>query len=246
MAHPYHVLFDDGSLIEFGGHVVGGGTDDLDPPFVGLVVGVPAGESRQEGVMDVDDPVGESIQDRVAEDLHVAGQYDQIDVLLLEESQHGALLLCLVYHRQVVVGDAEIAGGLGVVGMIADHQGDLGGELLHAPPRQQVVHAVRLLGHQQGHPPRLVRETEAPPHVEPFRQWTERPAEFGARKIHAVQLELDPLQEEAFLLIGVLVGVDDVGPMTEQEVRHPGDQALAVGTRQQQRSGDRLRHGARG
>ena len=47
------VLVDDGALIEFGGDVVGGGTDDLHTALVGVVVGAGAGEGGEERVVDV-------------------------------------------------------------------------------------------------------------------------------------------------------------------------------------------------
>ena len=50
----FDVLFDDGAFVEFGGDVVGGGTDDLHTAVMGLVVGAGALEAGQEGVVDVD------------------------------------------------------------------------------------------------------------------------------------------------------------------------------------------------
>ena len=43
MAHPDHVLFDDRTFVEVGGHIVGGGPDQLDAALVRLLR---AGEPR--------------------------------------------------------------------------------------------------------------------------------------------------------------------------------------------------------
>ena len=47
---PVDLLLDDRTLIKIGRHVVRGGADQLDPPLVGLVVGLGALEAGQEGV----------------------------------------------------------------------------------------------------------------------------------------------------------------------------------------------------
>ena len=55
------VLFDDGPFIQGFGDVMGGGPDELDAAGVGLVVGPGAPETRQEGVVDVDDALAEPL-----------------------------------------------------------------------------------------------------------------------------------------------------------------------------------------
>ncbi len=57
VAYPAHVLLDDRPLVEIGGHVVGGGADDLDAAVLGLMVGAGADERRQERMVDVDEGV---------------------------------------------------------------------------------------------------------------------------------------------------------------------------------------------
>ena len=53
VAYADDVLGDDGPAVQFGGDVVAGGADHLDPAFVGLVIGLGAGKGGQEGVMDI-------------------------------------------------------------------------------------------------------------------------------------------------------------------------------------------------
>ena len=49
-----HVLLNDGTLVQICRHVVGGGTDQLHAPIVGLVIGACPFETGQEAVVDVD------------------------------------------------------------------------------------------------------------------------------------------------------------------------------------------------
>ena len=75
------VLLDDRALVEVGRDVVGRGADELDAAVVRLVVGLGALEAGQERVVDVDGPALEGAAQAVAEDLHVAGEHDEVDVL---------------------------------------------------------------------------------------------------------------------------------------------------------------------
>jgi len=61
-----------------------GRTDVLDAPLVGLVVRLGAGEAGQERVVDVDRPAAPGPAQRVGQHLHVAGQHDQVDPLLVD------------------------------------------------------------------------------------------------------------------------------------------------------------------
>lgn len=80
-------LLDDGALVEVGGGEVGGGADDLDAAVVGLVVGPGALEGGEEGVVDVDDAAGEGGAEGGGEDLHVAGEGDEVDFVLAGQGQ---------------------------------------------------------------------------------------------------------------------------------------------------------------
>jgi hypothetical protein len=102
-----HVLLDDRSLVQLGGHVVRGRADQLHPALGRLPVRVGADERRQEAVVDVDRPHRELGQERRREHLHVAGQHDRVD---LPAQQLQLLLfgrrLGLRRHRHDVVRDA--------------------------------------------------------------------------------------------------------------------------------------------
>ncbi len=57
-----------------------GRADQLDPPFERPVIGLAAHERGQERMVDVDDVALVALQKIIGENLHVAGEHDQVDV----------------------------------------------------------------------------------------------------------------------------------------------------------------------
>ena len=53
--HPDHVLFDDGAGVKIFRDIMAGCPDELDSPFVGLVIGPSSDERREEAVVNIDD-----------------------------------------------------------------------------------------------------------------------------------------------------------------------------------------------
>jgi len=78
---PLDILLDDRPGIQLLGHIVGRGTDQLDPTLIGLDIGTGTGECRQETVVDVDDTAWITGDEIGGQDLHVAGKYDGIDLI---------------------------------------------------------------------------------------------------------------------------------------------------------------------
>ena len=69
------------------GDVVAGGADELDAAREGRVIRARAGEGGQERVVDVDDAARVGVDERGREDLHVAGEDDEVDLVLGEECE---------------------------------------------------------------------------------------------------------------------------------------------------------------
>ena len=90
----HHVLLDDRALVEVGGHVVRGRADELDAAVEGLVVGLGALEARQERVVDVDRAARQRAAQVVGQHLHVAGQHDEVDVVLLRPARSSRASAC--------------------------------------------------------------------------------------------------------------------------------------------------------
>jgi hypothetical protein len=82
------VLVDYRTGVELFGDVVSGGADGFDASVVGAAVEVGPDEGREKGVRDVDDAVRISIDDIGCEDLHVAGEHDEVYLVLVEQIEH--------------------------------------------------------------------------------------------------------------------------------------------------------------
>lgn len=77
-------LGDDGAFVEVHVHKVRGDADDFDAVFVGLSVGLRAGETGEQGGVDVDDLILVTPSELRGEDLHESREHDEVDVMLFE------------------------------------------------------------------------------------------------------------------------------------------------------------------
>lgn len=145
---PSHALLDDGALVQVGRDEVGRGADDLDTAVVGLVVGLGALERGQEAVVDVDDLAAHGGAQGGREDLHVTGEDDELDVVLLDEVEDLALLggLGVLGDGQVVELDAVALGQGRKVGVVGDDDGHVDAQLARLSAEEQVVEAVANFG----------------------------------------------------------------------------------------------------
>jgi hypothetical protein len=127
VADTYHVLLNDRPFIEVCRHVVRGRADDFDAACVGAMVGLGSGKGREEGVVDVKG-FRELCDELVAEDLHVFGEDDEIDVVGGEEFEFVGFLLVFGVGADgdVVKVDAVLVGDRLEVGMVTDDQWDFG------------------------------------------------------------------------------------------------------------------------
>ena len=84
MADPAYFLMDDGAVVEHWGHIMRGGSDELYSSGMSLMVRARAGEGGQEGMMDVDDRTSHLAEEIFAQNLHVTGQNNQIDMQIAQ------------------------------------------------------------------------------------------------------------------------------------------------------------------
>ena len=172
------------------------------------------------------------------EDLHVAREHDEVGVVAAQHAEQLGLRARRAssgVDRQVVVRHAVEGGERRVVGVVADDGDDLGRQLAGAPAGEQVGQAVRLRRGEDRDPRPVVGEAHLRVHAEALR----RPARTRRRCVATSrsaprQLELDPLEEDAGLAVGVLLGVHDVAAAVEDELRDRVDEAGLVGTGEQQ------------
>ncbi|MCK4176232.1 hypothetical protein Acit_01810 [Aciditerrimonas ferrireducens] len=176
------------------------------------------------------------VDEPVAQDLHVAGEDHQVDLVGGDELDQLLLLAGLVprHDGDVVEGDLEEPADLGVVRMVRGHQGDLGRQVPGPGPVEEVDQAVVLLRGQDGHPrdPVEVPELDAGP--EGLGDGLEGSGQGQSRSRRIGHGELDPLEEAAGVPVDVLVDALDVGALLEQEPRDPGDDPGPVLAHEQQ------------
>ena len=147
-----HVLLDDGAVVQNLGDVVAGGSDQLDSARVGRVVGARSGECGQEGVMHVDD-AGRVVIDEVGgENLHVAGQDNEFNVVAGEDFKLAGLGLAArgCGDRDMFKRDAVKGGQILNRQMIGHDDRNLAPQLAGAPAVEQVGHAVQILRAEEG------------------------------------------------------------------------------------------------
>ena len=77
-----HILLDNRTCVKLGSHIVRRCTDNLHTSLKGLVVWLCTYECWQERVMDVDDFVRIFVDHVLADDLHISGKNDEVDVVL--------------------------------------------------------------------------------------------------------------------------------------------------------------------
>src|SRR5262252_9270836 len=86
-------LEHDRTAIQLGGDEMNGRTRDLDAMFDRLPLCVQARERRQKRRVDVQDAILKRVEERRANEPHVARETDQIDVLLSEHSRKRSIEL---------------------------------------------------------------------------------------------------------------------------------------------------------
>ena len=114
--------------------------------------------------------------------LHVAGEHDEIDVLLLDDLPQARFLLQLVagIDRQVVERHVVPSRQLVEVAVVGDDRRDLHVQAAGPVAVEQIVEAVAELGHQQQQALRPFGIVEVPFHAEPLRHIGEAGCQFLA------------------------------------------------------------------
>lgn len=235
VVYASNALLNDGALVQVGRDEMGRSTDNLDAAVVGLVVGLGALEGGQEAVVDVDDAAGHGLAQRGRQDLHVAGEDDELDAVLLDELEHLRLLLGLglLGDGQVVELDAVALGEGAVLGVVGDDDGHLDVQLARLHAEEQVVEAVANLGHHDEHAHLARHRPNVPRHLvlrgERRKRRHEVLGRFGRRgaKVHA--------HEEALRDgVGELLQVENVVLVGCENARHCVHDARLVGARQRE------------
>ena len=113
-------------------------------------------------MVDVQDPVGERRDEVVPDDLHVAREHYELDAFLPEQVDLAPLLVALRVgrDRELAELDVEAPGHIGKPPVVAHDERDVDAPLPRAPASEDVVQAVREVGHEERDPRHHVREEE--------------------------------------------------------------------------------------
>ena len=195
------------------------------------MVGPGAGEGGQEAVVDVDDAVPVPADEHGREDLHVAGEDDELHPVSGEQFELGLFLFILgvAADREVMEVHPELFGHRPQVLVIADDQGDDHLQFARLPAGEQVVEAVRLAGDEDGQARHLAGEVQLPLHVVLLGdEGVEVFADLVVRDDEPVQLPLDAHEKDLLVLVHVLGEGGDVAVVLVDEFADRGDDALVV------------------
>src|ERR1700733_4882495 len=169
VADALDVLFDDRPLVEIGGDEMGRRPDQFDATLMRLVIGLRALESGQERVMDVDAPPPQFGGEAVRQNLHVAGENDEIGFGRLNHLPRLSFLLHLglLGDWQVVKGNvAEVDVGVGLARIVGDDRHWIHGEFAAAPAIEEVDQAVVETRNHEHDALQLIDRAHRPSHRE--------------------------------------------------------------------------------
>lgn len=141
-------LLDNRTLIQISSDKVSRGTDNLDTTLVGLVVRLGTLERRQETVVDVDDASRHGLAKCRRKDLHVTGQNNKLNVVLLDKLEDLSLLLSLgiLCNRQMMELDSVALGEGSVLGVVGHNNRNLHAQLASLHAEEKIVQTVTNLG----------------------------------------------------------------------------------------------------
>ena len=144
MRDSHHILFDDGAGVQLVGDIVTGGSDDFHSPFEGCMVRACPDECRQEGMVDIDDTLWIRLDHAVRDDLHVACQYNEVDIIFLQQLQFRLFLFHLVFfgNGEHVKRNAEAFSHRLKVRMVADDERNIYMQLSRSIPCQNIKQTV--------------------------------------------------------------------------------------------------------
>src|SRR5580704_3539964 len=192
------VLLDDGAVVEDFGDVVAGGADQLYAAGKGLMVGFGAHKSWQERMVNIDDALRILIHELIGEDLHVAGQHNEIRVVLSEQRQDFFLSgkLVVLGDRHGGIGNLIEVGNRLIVLVIGNDQRNIAGQFAVLMAVKKIHQAVIVLGDENHHLLPMARLGEPPIHLEFSGDWREVFVEVVQVDIKVCGIEFHAHQEE--------------------------------------------------
>jgi Predicted membrane protein (DUF2207) len=231
----HHLLGDDRSVIELPRDVVRSRADHLHTPRVRLSVRTRPHERRQERMMDIDHPTLPLVDKPPRQHAHVASENNNIGRVFAQQLAERLFLALAISVNQRTHLERHIeARHEAAVRVVVrrDHH-DTPGHLTQREAHQEITEAMALAGREERDPRPFRQVVHVPLHVVAPRDRGERVGKFVPR---AVNVELDPLQEQLRARVGVLIGFHDVAACVRNEGPDARDDSRPVGALEQQRS----------
>ncbi len=178
-------------------------------------------------------------QSVVGQDLHVAGEHDEVDLQLVHEIEETPLGVgfAIGRHRNVVIrGPGGLDDGAQVL-VVRDHRGDDDRQGADAGAEQQVVEAVPVLRHEHEGARRHGRVDDLPGHAVRRRDRREAAAHGVERDRVVEQVEPDAHEEADGVDVLELRALHDVGAHVHEVAAHGVDEPGPVGAGQGEDAG---------
>lgn len=225
MVYRDDLLCDDGSVIQLFGYKMSGGSDEFNTAFECLPVGISPGESRQKGVMDIDDPRWKIRHKDRRQDTH---EFRQHDIIRLIAEQDIDDLLFKAFLIQLLVGYMEkgyfkTPADILEDGIVADDALHGCPQRLEMMPHQDISETMIFLRHQHGNlflhaqvnrNHGVIGEDGSKPRLQP---------RYGGFPIH-----VHPDKKAVFSRVDMLTQRNDIEFFFRQYTRDGGDQTYLV------------------
>lgn len=132
------------ALVEIGRHIMRRCTDEFDAAVIGLVIGLSTFETRQEGMVDIDDFSSHFDGEIIRQNLHIAGEDDEIGFGAGNELRQLFLLCVFVVfgHRQDIIRNALVFGSAARIFMVGDDGNNVGVQPADANLVKQMQHGM--------------------------------------------------------------------------------------------------------
>lgn len=220
-----NALHDDWTLVEIFGHVVTRRPDQLHAPSMRGMVGFCTRKRRKERMMNIDDPIREGIRHSRTKYLHVASKHHEIDAMLPKQRDLGNFLVFfgVLCDRKMVKWNPETLRDPSEILPIARDERYLHVQFPTFVAGKEIVKAVIVLRYKKGDARGNVREVKLPLHRKTVDERFQTRDNGFSRQRKTGDRPLDPHEENAHLLVHMLIDVYDIPSIFKEESRNGRD-----------------------
>ncbi len=144
------VLAKNRALIEIRCDEVGGDSDNFHAFVVCLAVGGSSWEGRKQGWVDIEDPIFPVPDEVGGKDFHEASQYHEVDLGFFQMGLQSGLRLGPIPVVEGSEREAVGSGDFAEMGMVADHEDDVGVQAAGIPDAEDGFGRMSFLGNEKG------------------------------------------------------------------------------------------------